>query len=368
MFIQPSHPALQYMGRIDTANPNQPIWVYPYTQVSFRTTGTSLRIQCINRWNYGENYVGAVIDGMQVKVRIPENDVPVTLVLAEFLPNVEHDVTIFKRQDGEHYLEILGFEVDDNATVSTPRFGITAGITNNTTDSVLATKPLPLRRIEVFGDSVSCGERNEATTFTGKADPEVDLSSYSNSWYSYAAITARNLNAQLHDVSQGDAALLDGIGWFDGPDYTGMESIWDRIEYNLTLGVSKPWEFSAYTPQVVIIALGQNNAHPHDFMAEDYDGKQALHWRKRYADFIFALRRTYPNATIICTTTVLMHDAAWDRAIDEVCAAVKDSKVHHFMYSRNGSATPGHPRIAEHEEMAQELTAFITSLGDQIWD
>lgn len=86
MFIQPSHPALQYMGRIDTANPNQPIWVYPYTQVSFRTTGTSLRIQCINRWNYGENYVGAVIDGMQVKVRIPENDVPVTLVLAEFLP------------------------------------------------------------------------------------------------------------------------------------------------------------------------------------------------------------------------------------------------------------------------------------------
>lgn len=223
-------------------------------------------------------------------------------------------------------------------------------------------------RIEIYGDSVSCGERNEAVRYTGMADPETDLSSYSNSWFSYGAITARNLGAQLHAVAQGGAALLDGIGWFDGPDYTGMESIWDRIEYNPALGETKPWDFTRYTPHVVIIALGQNDAHPDDFMATDYNGEQARHWRTRYADFIRALRDRYPSAHIVCTTTALQHDAAWDRAIDEVCRTFGDPKVTHFLYSRNGSATPGHPRIAEHEEMARELTAYLEGFGDALWN
>lgn len=234
------------------------------------------------------------------------------------------------------------------------------------------------RRIEVYGDSVSCGERNEAALYTGKADPDTDLSPYSNSWYSYAAITARNLGASVNIVAQGGASLLDGIGWFCGPDYVGMESIWDRIEYNPFLGETKPWDFSRYTPQVVVVALGQNDAHPVDFMAADYQGEQSVQWRARYVDFLRTLRGKYLQATIICATTVLQHDASWDQAIDDAVRVVStgdrnngiapDPKVHHFLYSRNGSATPGHPRIAEHQEMADELTAFIESLGPAIWD
>lgn len=349
VFIPPNHPAIRSMGRIDDADPARPIWVFPYTQARFRCTGTAIRITLVNHWNYGENYVGAVIDGMQTKIRIPVHDEPITLTIADHLPDIEHDVVIFKRQDGEHYIELLGFGLDDSAAILPPA------------------DPSPERRIEIYGDSVSCGERNEAVRYTGMADPEIDLSSYSNSWFSYGAITARNLGAQLHDVAQGGAALLDGIGWFDGPDYTGMESIWDRIEYNPALGKTKLWDFTRYTPHVIIIALGQNDAHPDDFMATDYNGEQARHWRARYADFIRTLRDRYPDAHIVCTTTVLQHDAAWDRAIDEVCRAFGDPKVTHFLYSRNGLATPGHPRIAEHEEMARELTAYLEGFGDGLW-
>ena len=46
--------------------------------------------------------------------------------------------------------------------------------------------------MEVFGDSVSCGEVSEALKYVGKPDPEHD-GEYSNSWYSYAWITARKL-------------------------------------------------------------------------------------------------------------------------------------------------------------------------------
>ena len=55
------------------------------------------------------------------------------------------------------------------------------------------------------------------------------------------------------------------------------------------------------------------------------------------------LRAKYPHAQIILTTTILGHDAAWDRAIDEVCRELSktDGRVHHFLYSKNGCGTPG---------------------------
>ena len=84
-------------------------------------------------------------------------------------------------------------------------------------------------------------------------------------------------------------------------------------------------------------------------------------------DFLRKLRETYPKATIICLTTLLQHDPSWDRAIDEAVRTAADPAIHHFLFSRNGSATPGHPRVAEHEEMARELTAFIGSLSGDIW-
>ena len=387
--ILPNNHALRTMGRIDDTDPTQPIWVYPYTQTTFRFTGSALTATLINYWNYGDSHLGVIIDGVQTKVRIPSgfaqvNDTPndstgpaaftepttvttepaaaytpspVTITLAENLPNIEHEAVIFKRQDGQHYIQLLNFGLDDGAQIMPP---LTAE---------------PTRRIEVFGDSVSCGERNEAALYVGKPDPEVDLSGYSNSWQSYAAITARNLGAALHDTSQGGASLIDGIGWFAGPDYVGQESIWDRIEYNPALGETKPWDFRRFTPQVAIVAIGQNDSHPVDFMAHDYDGEQAVHWRARYVDFLRAIHARYPQATIVCITTLLMHDPAWDRAIDEAVQTFNatvgvstHTVAHHFLFTRNGAATPGHPRVAEHEEMARELTAFIESLGESIWE
>lgn len=53
----------------------------------------------------------------------------------------------------------------------------------------------------------------------------------------------------------------------------------------------------------MLVALGQNDdAHPHDFMASDYAGEAARHWRTRYVDFIHALRCGYPKALIVLAT------------------------------------------------------------------
>lgn len=372
-----ANPALSHtMGRMAAPSPTRRIWAFPYTQVHFRCTGTAIGTRLVHHWGYGDIYLGAVIDGMQVKVPVPIDAAhdavslvngypsrvepeqaetrdarqPVDIMLAEHLPNIEHDVIIFKRQDeGGARFDMHGVLIDDDATIAAP------------------TEPQSSRRIEFYGDSVTCGERCEAICYEGKADPEVDLSGYSNAWHSYAAVTARNLGAQAHLVAQGGASLIDGIGWFHAPDYLGLESIWDRAAYNPELGETPQWDFSAYTPQVVVVAIGQNDSHPYDFMAEEYSGEQARHWRARYVDFVHALRAKYPHALIVLTTTILQHDPAWDRAIDDVCETVADPRVKHFMYLRNGAATPGHPRVGEQREMAMELTSYLRSFGPDLW-
>lgn len=53
--------------------------------------------------------------------------------------------------------------------------------------------------------------------YTGKPDPEHN-GQYSNSWYSHAWMTARRLDAEIHDIAQ-EALHFDGTGWFHAPDY-----------------------------------------------------------------------------------------------------------------------------------------------------
>ena len=164
-------------------------------------------------------------------------------------------------------------------------------------------------------------------------------------------------------------ALEDGTGYFFGPDYIGMLSSWDKLNYYPPFGAKTDWDFSRYTPHVVVVAIGQNDANPVNFMAQNYDCDAAKHWRSAYAGWIRAIRAKYPHAQIILTTTILGHDAAWDRAIDEVCRELSqtDGRVHHFLYSKNGCGTPGHIRGSEAAGMAKELAGFIETLPD-VWE
>jgi len=351
MYILPDQEQIQYSGRIDFSDPKAPEFVYPCSSAALRFTvqGGALRVDVTNRKNYWDNYLGYILDGEQGKLRLEgseEKPIRGMYTIAENLEPGEHSLLLFKRQDSCHTITLHGFEVGTDEDVS-----------------LLACPPKPERRIEVYGDSVSAGEVSEAVDYVGKPDPEWHQGELSNSWYSYAWMTARKLNAQIHDIAQGGISLIDGIGWFAGPEYVGMESVYDKIQYNPAFGITKRWDFSLYRPQVVIIAIGQNDSNPYDFMKEDYDGAQAAHWRENYGAFVRVLRSIYPETEIVLATTLLNHDPNWDRSIGAVCESLKDPKVHHFLYKRNGRGTPGHIRIPEAEEMASELAEYIETLG-----
>ena len=347
MKILPNNSSLIYSGRIDLSDPFAIVWTYPGTFVRMKFKGTQLFIHVRNKHNYWNNYLGVAEGDAQTKLLLPEEgEATIEIPLQTTQDNI-HEVTIFKRQDACHELPILGFEINCNTDDEC---------------ELLEASPLPPRRIEVYGDSVSAGEVSEAVDYVAKADPEHN-GEYSNSWYSYAWIAARKLDAQLHDIAQGGVALLDNTGWYHEPDYIGMEQVWNKMRYNPDYGTVKEWDFSKYTPDIVIVAIGQNDSHPDDYMKTDYEGEKAKNWRIHYRQFLAKLRETYPDAWIICCTTLLQHDIGWDMSISQAVLDIADKKISHCVFQRNGKATPGHLRIPEAEEMAEELCHYIHSLN-----
>ena len=348
MWIKANHEKIRYTGRIDWSRPEEPLWVYPCTSAEFRFTGSVLKIYVQNYHLYWQNYLGCIIDhvqtchylnnngGLVIEIPVPEN------------PTGVHQVLFFKRQDSCHELSILGFEIGNG-------------------ERLLDLPPLTNRRIEVYGDSVSAGEVSEAVDHVGQKDPEHN-GGYSNSWYSYAWMTARKLNAQIHDIAQGGIALMNGTGCFLGNQLIGMETAWDKINYNPFLGKMTKWDFSQYQPQVVIVAVAQNDSYPVKFMAENHDNPQARKWKQTYFTLLMNLRNKYPDAYIICCTTLLKHTPAWDQAISEVVAAARDERISQYLFRRNGCGTPGHLRIPEAYEMAEELTKYIQTLDIKGWE
>ena len=346
--IPMTDPMLRYTGRIDLADPANPFFIYPCSSLQLRLKGRTLRVMVTNQQSYFENRLGVIVNGEQSAILLEKGEQ--VLDLSDKLKDGANDVLLFKRQDCCHAYRLNGLILDADA-------------------ELLPLPERPSRRMEVYGDSVSAGEVSEAEFACGQSDPEGHNGLYSNSWLSYAWQAARLLNAELHDNATGGMALLNGTGYFNWPDFIGMESCWDKINYYPPFGEPTPWDFARYTPHVVVVAIGQNDHNPVNIMADDYDSEASKHWRSEYRRFIGQLREKYPRAHIVCTTTILGHHANWDKAIDEVCCAMRetDARVHHFLYSKNGCGTPGHIRGSEAAVMAQELAAFIETLPG-VWE
>jgi len=343
--LPPLDANIRYTGRIGTRD-GKPFWVYPCTSAALRITGRTLKVALNNVHAYFDNRLGVIVNGVQSAVLLDKGEQIIDL--SDKLTAEVNDILLFKRQDCCHGVVIEGFIIDAEA-------------------SLLPLPSRPLRRMEVYGDSVSAGEVSEAEFACAQPDPEGHNGLYSNSYLSYAWQAARLMDAELHDQATGGMALLDGTGYFNAPDYIGLLSSWDKVNFYPALGDAEDWDFSRWTPHVVVVAIGQNDHNPVNIMAEDYDSAASIHWRSEYRRFLSTLREKYPRAHIVCTTTILGHDAAWDRAIDECVAAMADERIHHFLYSKNGCGTPGHIRGSEAAVMARELADFVESLPD-VWE
>lgn len=351
MMISPKDKRIDYMGRVDFTDVEKPQLIFAGTTVTVRFRGTGLSVRMINRHLWNMNLLGVKLDDYPfVRLPISDDDQEHEYVLAQNLPDAEHTLSMVKVQDSPHVIVLCGLVLPDSA-------------------ELLPAPEKPKRRMEFYGDSVTCGCCADAFGYEGHTDPE-HHGEYCNAYDSYAMMTARNLNAQVNLTSQGGVALFSGTGWYGLPgDTMGMEDMYDKLCYLKEFGIT-PWDFSRYTPHVVVIAIGQNDAHHdgHPDIEPDKDPAYRLKWEQHYEQLVRHLMGCYPKATFVLATTILRHSKVWDDMIDTACGRIGEKRVKHFLYSNNGDGTDGHIRASEAFHMAKELSQYIEGLGEAVWE
>lgn len=345
MRITADNKAFVYTGRIDFENKKEPLMIYAGSMVEAKFTGTSVGIYVKNQSMFVYTAIGVLVDGVQYKLELTDSGEEQFFQIPAELGEGEHTLVVFKRQAAAHYFRFCGIETEEGSTVTAPE------------------KKYNLK-IEVFGDSVSAGEVTEAFNYEGCIDPAEDKNSgvYDNSWFSYPMVLGRRLGAQVHNNAQGGIALFDKTGFFCGPDrekLVGVESTYDKLSYvpysqqGMTM-----WDFSRFTPDLVIFAIGQNDPNPCE--KETRSREYVEKWKNKYKEILGELKRHYgKQVRVVMILTVLMHEPRWDTYLDEIERELGDETVRHYRFRRCGQATPGHPRLTEQVEMAEELGAYI---------
>lgn len=343
-------PRIQYVGRIGVDEMAGPSFHYGGSNFRTRFSGTSLALGFQEDDWGGGNWIGVRIDGSpEIKFRLkPKSDQ--LLQVAVGLDDRTHDLEVYRRSDCfDGSFIFKGLALDRGKSLSGP-------------------PPLPRRRIEFFGDSVTAGALCEAVGYEDRKDDEIATehlaSALTNPYWSFAADTARALHAEAHIEGIGGLAVNDGNGWWGGDHPIGFESTFDKLDP--IPGRFKPWDFSRWTPQVVVVAIAQNDARS---MRPDVKADRHK-WASTYRRILQRLQAHYPNAWYVLTTTIHDHDRRWDDLLDQMALDyrkdLKQLKVVTYRYRRVGVGTPGHLRIKEHREMANELVAFIESLP-RVW-
>lgn len=340
--IRASHPMIQYVGRVSMAKPDVACFNFPGTTIHARFTGTSLKMWCRPM----TGYFMAQVDGAEpFKVGFnAEKDSVVNIATA--LPKGEHHVKLMYVIEGLfRHPEFKGFVLDEGASLLTP-------------------SPLPDRKIEFIGNSITCGYGVESIEMTDPFEDETE-----NHWLTYANLVSDSLGAQHTSISR------SGIGMYrnyDGPREGSVENMPWQYEYTLFNKHTEKWDFNKYQPQLVCINLGTN-----DFSTPNYD---ASLYEKNYRQFLATVRRKYPQAKIVLITGPMLgekENSMEKEILDRICKDVNkkgtdgktkkgDKEVYRFDFSFQtgdlGYGASWHPSKRQHEKMAAELLPFLRNL------
>ena len=324
-------PEFLYTGRIDFSDKKAPQISWTGTSIKANFTGTSLSLILDDQ--LGKNYFNIIIDGQDTYPYVLEaKQGEQTYEITRALTPGKHSLEIYKRTEGEEgATSFKGLILDDDA-------------------KLLAPPARPKHRMEIYGDSISTGMGNEG------ADNGADhLLSEKNNYLAYGAITARKLNAELHTISQSGIGIM--ISWFP---FT-MPQFYDQLS---AVGDNdSQWNFSQWTPELVVINLFQNDAWLVDRekrlqpMPSDEQRVQA------YVNFVRSIRAKYPKAQIICALGSMDATAndKWPNyiraAVEQMKTQDKDTRLDTLFFDFTGYGQ--HPRVAQHMANAEKLTAFI---------
>ena len=333
--VPASDARIQYVGRVNFSNPNAPLYTYPGVQIIAGFEGTSVRMKAKPKSGF---YMAQIDKQEPFKVDYMTREDTVS-VLAEGLPEGKHTVKLMYIVEGyELRPEFYGFILDPGKDLT-------------------EAPALPQRKIEFIGNSITCGYGVEAQAATVRFSYDTE-----NHYLSFASLAARALNAQHLVVARSGIGIFRNYnGPYDGNPAIAMPALYDYTNFSDS---TQLWDYTRYTPDLVCINLGTNDA------STGRINKTKL--RDAYASFIVQVRSKYPQAKIVMLSGCMLNGdrmQAVEDALDAVVAEANkkgDKQVYRFTFTpQDGSLGYGadyHPSIKQQEKMAGELVPYLRDL------
>ena len=330
-FINYLNPKIKYSGRIDTTNLKSADLYWSGTSIKVNFEGKS--IKALLKGEAGDNYYNVIVDDDSIHILKPDTT-KTYYQLASGLEAGKHSIEIYKRTEWDRgKTSFYGFEIDGN--------------------SRLLEKDHSKRKIEFYGNSITAGYAVE--DFSGKDSPD---STYTNNYLSYAAVTSRHYNAESRYICKSGIGIT--ISWFP----ITMPQLYDRLNPNDS---NSKWDFSLYTPDIVVINLFQNDSwlvnKPNRLEFKENFGDDVpndQYFIDAYQQFVSNIRRHYPETNIICilgNMDATRKDSKWVGYVQKAVDNLEDDKIFtHFIPFKE---TSGHPSIKEQEQLAHSLIGFI---------
>ena len=305
----------------------------------FSFEGRDCRIIASLTKTQDHNYLQYVLDGVyQKRIKVTKNS--------------HEPIVISAGDEGKHTVWIYkATEAHTGAIVIEKIIG----------QNVQAIKPKIAPLIEFIGNSITCGamaDTSDSPCGTG------EYHDHHNAYYAYGPRVARELktNFMLSSVS--------GIGIYRNwnSDAPVMPQVYEKADFQE--GNSTPWDFKLYTPKIVSIALGTNDFSNGDGIRKRLPFDSAV-FVSSYIKFVQLVKSKYPAAQMALLSSPMVNGnnrillqnclAAIQKNINELYPA--DKKVALFFFEpMQATGCGGHPSVAEHAVMAEELVPFFKKL------
>ncbi|ETT55647.1 SGNH/GDSL hydrolase family protein [Paenibacillus sp. FSL P4-0338] len=225
--------------------------------------------------------------------------------------------------------------------------------------------PSPQHTIEFIGDSITCGygvDDEEALHTFSTATEDVTKA--------YAYLSAEQLGADYSMVCYSGYGIITGYTENDQkltthllPDYYERVGKSEGRFGGSLLPQETPWDFSRFTPELIVINLGTND----DSYTKEDSAKQA-DYAENYVSFLQKVRRNNPDSTILCTLGI-MGDRLYpvlEQAVGRYTKETGDSRISVMKFEvqreEDGYAVDFHPSQLTHRKAADRLTSEIRRL------
>jgi lysophospholipase L1-like esterase len=303
--VNPGDPHIQYFGRWDFSHPSEYTshWGGAYFKVSF--TGTTAKIKLGNK----SNYYARIDDGPWTSYLNASGTLDLT---PEPLTAGLHTLSVAQGKDYNYVFSFQGLLLDAGTKTLKP-----------------VVYPY---LIEYIGDSITAGY----------TDPQADVSDY-------AWTCSENLRCEHTQIA------YPGINIVSGYSNAGMSEQYFK-QGSLAYPTSPPWDFSIYTPNIIVINLGTNDTN--------HKIPDSL-FQVVYTDFLTNIRNKLPKVEIF-----VMKTFAGTKAVatsSAVAARNKAGDTHIHYIDTTGWLTRGtddytdntHPSVNGHIKVAKLLQPIL---------